>query len=272
MSLITLTSGIGCGVSSIALEVSKRLEIPLFDDGRLQAEAGGIGIDPKEIEGIDRRTPGFWSRLLSLKPRVYVELLETVVLKAASGGEGIFPGHGAPFLLQDFDCALHLRIYSSPADRTRRIVEEHGCSAEAAGKEIARADSEQREFIRYAFRRDLDDPALYDLMINLDKVGAEAAVELIVQSSKAPGVQACSLKVMDAMERLSLASRVRAVVRDASLRPEGFRVDVPERGVVRVSGEINPLESKDRLLDAIRSVPGVEKVESGIRGEKLHDI
>jgi len=272
VSLITLTSGIGIGVSSIALEVSKRLEIPLFDDGRLQAEAGGIGIDPKEIEGIDRRTPGFWSRLLSLKPRVYVELLETVVLKAASGGEGIFPGHGAPFLLQDFDCALHLRIYSSPADRIRRIAEEQGCGAEAAAKKIARADSEQREFIRYAFRRDLDDPALYDLMINLDKVGAEAAVELIVQSSKAPGVQACSLKAMEAMERLSLASRVRAVVRDASLRPEGFRVEVPERGVVRVSGEINPLESKDRLLDAIRSVPGVERVESGIRGEKLHDI
>lgn len=272
MSLITLTSGRGCGESSIALAVSRKLEIPLFDDKRLLAEAAGTGIDKRAFEGIDRKIPGFWSKLLYLRPRVYMELLESVVLRAASGGEGIFPGHGAPFLLQDFDCAFHVRLHSSPAARVERIMAETGVNPNAAKKELRKSDSDRKKFIRYAFRRDWDDPSLYDLVINLDKMGEEAAVETVVRASETPGVQACSLKTMEALERLSLASRVRAVIRETSLRPESLYVDVSGNGVVHLSGEINPLESKDRILDAVRSVPGVVSVQSSIRGEKLHDI
>jgi len=267
-----MTSGIGCGASSVAAGVSNRLRIPLFDDARLQDEARKMGMDAREIESVDGKAPGFWSRLLDLKPRTYTELLESVVLNVASEGEGILLGHGAPFLLQDFDCAFHLRIYSTMSERIPRIMKESGMSYEATKKAIQKADADRKGFIQYAFHHDWNDPSLFDLIINRDKMGEEAAVDLIVQAAKTPGIQACSLKALESLDRLSLRSRVKAVIRKTSLKPEGFHVEVPAPGVVRVSGEINPLESKDRLLDAIRSIPGVVSVLSEIGGEKIHDI
>lgn len=272
MVLITITSGIGCGDSSIAGQVSQRLGIPLFDNNRLHEKAREMGLDAQDIDVVDRRAPGFWSRLLDLKPKVYAEFLEAVVLEAASGGEGVFLGHGAAFLLQDFDCAFQVKIYSKPSERIQRIMKEKGLTYEEAKSAMERADTVQKGFIQYAFNRNLDDPSLFDIIINGDKIGEEAVVDIIVQSANAPGVHACSLKTLEFLDRLSLKRRVKAVIQQTSLKPESFSVEVPDPGVVQVFGEINPLESKDRILDAIRAVPGVLSVDARIRGEKIHDI
>jgi cytidylate kinase len=272
MVLITITSGIGCGASSVASQVSRRLGISLFDNNKLYEKARDMGIDAREIDVTDKRAPGFWSRLLDFKPRVYAEFLEAVVLEAASGGEGIFLGHGSAFLLQDFDCALHVKIYSNPSERIRQVMEKSGLSFAEAKSAVEKADALRKGFIQYAFHRDWDDLSLYDIIINRDKINGEAVVDLIVQSASAPGIHSCSLKALEFMDRLSLKIRVKAVIQQTSLKPEGFSVEVPSPGVVQVSGEINPLESRDRLLDAIRAVPGVRSVDARIRGEKLHDL
>jgi cytidylate kinase len=272
MPLMTMTSGIGCGVFSIADAVSARLAMTLFDDKKLQEEARKMDIDTREIENVDVRAPGLLSRILDLKPHAYMELLESVVLEAASEGEGIFLGHSAAFLLQDFDCAFHLRIYSAPSERIKRMMTESNLSYEDAKATIKKTDEDSKGFIHYAFHRNWDDPAIFDLIINLDKMGEEATVDLIVQAVQTPRVKACNISALEALDRLSLRSRVKAVVRKMSLKPEAFQVEVPATGVVRVSGEMNPLESKDRLLDAIRSIPGVATVHSFIGGEKIHDI
>ncbi len=99
------------------------------------------------MEVADSRVPGFWSRLLDLKPRFYTEFLEAVVLDAASDGEGVFLGHGATFLLQDFDCALQLRIYSKPSERIRRIMGESGLGSEGAKAAMERSDGARKGFI-----------------------------------------------------------------------------------------------------------------------------
>lgn len=272
MVLITITSGIGCGDLSIAGQVSHRLGIPLFDNERLQDKAREMGLEAREIDVADKRAPGFWSRLLDFKPRVYAEFLEAVVLEAASGGAGVFLGHGSAFLLQDFDCALHVKIYSSPPERIRQIMKESGLSHEEAKKAMERADTIRKGFIQYAFQRNWYDPSFFDIIINRDKMGEESAVDLIAQSAGSSGIRSCSLKALEFMDRLSLRMRVKAVIQQTSLKPESFSVEVPRPGAVQVSGEINPLESKDRILDAVRAVPGVLSLDARIRGEKLHDL
>ncbi len=74
------------------------------------------------------------------------------------------------------------------------------------------------------------------------------------------------------MERLSLLKRVEAAIMKNSLSPLDFHVEVPEKGVVQITGSINPLESKDRLLEAVKAVPGVSDVTSDIVVERIHDI
>ena len=74
MSLITITSGIGCGGMIVANLVSERLKLELYDDERLQEEVVKNLISREALGMFDEKAPGLFSRLLSHKPEVYLDL------------------------------------------------------------------------------------------------------------------------------------------------------------------------------------------------------
>ena len=55
MSLITITRGIGTGGAAVARQVAEALDIPLYDDDRLQQEA------LLRLRGVLPDTSGCWS-------------------------------------------------------------------------------------------------------------------------------------------------------------------------------------------------------------------
>lgn len=70
MSLITITTGIGCEGMAIGQLVADGLKIDLYDDQRLQEDATKIGIPPEAPENLDEKTPGLFYRLWSNKPEI----------------------------------------------------------------------------------------------------------------------------------------------------------------------------------------------------------
>ena len=103
MSLITITTGIGCGGLEVAQLVADKLNLRLYDDEGLHEEASNMGLSPEELKGMDEKAPGLLDRLFGHNPETYLNFMEAVIYQVASRGEGIILGHGAPFLLRDFD-------------------------------------------------------------------------------------------------------------------------------------------------------------------------
>jgi len=272
MSLITLTSGIGCGVIDIARLLGEKLGLALYDDDRLQEEAVAMGISSDELQSLDEKIPGLFNRLLRMKPDTYLEVMEALIYKIAGKDEAIILGHGAPFLLRDFGCALHVRVYSSESSRVDTLVNEQRLTPDAARKLIQKSDDDRKGFMHFAFHMDWDDPALYDVIINRDKLGTEGAIDLIVAATDTESISTCSLGALETMERMALAKQVEAAVIKNFIHPEHFHVEVPEAGVVYLTGMINPLESKDKLVDIIKAVPGVREVKGQLTSEKIHDV
>jgi cytidylate kinase len=128
MLLITITRCMGCGGMTIARDVAEGLKLELYDDQRLQEEAVKIGIEPELVKDVDEKAPGLFSRLLSRKPEAYLDLMESVIYEVARKGEGVIVGHGAPLLLRDFTCALHVRIYGSVEFRIKHLMDQQGLS------------------------------------------------------------------------------------------------------------------------------------------------
>jgi cytidylate kinase len=262
MALITLTAGMGCGGLEIAKKVSKELNVSLYDDARLQEEAIKMGISKEELKGMDEKAPGLLDRLFGRNPETYINLLEAIIYQISSRGEGVILGHGAPFLLRDFDCALHVRIHAPEIFRIQHLMEEGKLARKAAEKMITQSDSNRRGFLQFAFRMDLNDPSLYDVIINRGKLGADWAAELIVEATKSDEVRTCSLKALDAMEKLSLLNKVEAVILKHNISISDVHIEVPEMGVVHIEGWLSPLMSEARLIEIIKSVPGVSDVKS----------
>ena len=264
MTLVTITAGIGCGASSIGLRVADKLQLDFYDDRRLAKEAINLGISPEDLRGFDEKAPGLLSRLFGQRPEIYLDLMQSLVYKISSGGKAVILGHGAPWLLQDFGCALHVRINTSNDSRIRQLTDQHGISRQAAEKLIEKSDAERNGFFQYAFGMDWNDLSLYDLIINPDKLNEELTATIIVETAQSQEIKACSLTALDAMENLSLVKRVEAAMLRAKISLHELNIEVPEKGVVQVSGWLSPLVSKTGLLEVIKRVSGGSDVKLDI--------
>ena len=58
MSLITVTTSIGCGGNRVAQKVAEGLKLDLYDDDRLQQEAISMGYSSEDLKGFDQKAPG----------------------------------------------------------------------------------------------------------------------------------------------------------------------------------------------------------------------
>lgn len=272
MSLITITSGIGCEEMTIAQEVAHGLGVRLYDDQRLQEKAIEMGLSAEDLRGLNEKAPGLFNRLLRRKPEIYLNLLEALVYEVARQGEGIVFGHGAQLLLQDFGCALHVRIYASEPSRIKNLMDRQGMSQEGAKKIIQKSDNERKGFLQFAFQMDWDDPSLYDLIINRDKLDVNSAATLIMDVAKSEAIKACSIAALESMERMSLLKKVHAAILKNSISPLEFQIEIPENGVVQITGSLNPLESESNLLEVVKGVQGVKEVRSEIVVPRIPDI
>jgi len=260
MALITLTHTVGCDALEIARRVADSLEVEIYDDSRLKEEALRMGLQTGDLKGFNEKAPDWFERLWSNQPEVYLHLMESVVFKAARIGEGIIIGHGSQVLLQDFGCALHVLVTSQEENRIRNLIHQMNLSREAAERLIHKSDSQKRGFFQYAFHKDWNDPALYDLCVNPDKIGLERAAQLVFDMARSPELKACSIYALDALERLSQTKRIEASLLEMDLRHAGLRVAMPEKGVAQISGVLYQHEDKGRIPEVVGKIPGVEKV------------
>lgn len=264
MALITISRSMGSGDLDIARRVAEALDLELFDDRRLKEKALAMGIRSEDLKGLDEKAPGFFDRLLSQKPETYLDLLESVVYATCREGNGVVVGHGSQVLLKDFDCAFHVLVHASEKTRIGTVSRDKGVTKEVAKRLVRKNDSERRGFFRWAFSMQWDAPNLYDLVINPEKIGADATGELIIQSARSEGVKACSLGALERMERLSLQKRVTAALKQEDVLLRTLVVEVQTPGTARIRGVVGSERDRRHIIDTTSGVSGVERVEAEI--------
>jgi cytidylate kinase len=264
MPLITITQSMGCAGAKIAELVADRLHLELYDDARLQRTVQTMGKPLEDLKHFDEKAPGFFDRLISNKPDIFLDLMDAVIYEAAKKGEGVIIGHGAQFLLRDFGCALHVLIYAARATRVQHVMEHEKISREVAERLIHKSDDQQAGFFRFAYQRKWDDLSLFDLVISTEKMTPPAAVDIIVEAAQNQEVKTCSLTALDAMDRLSLEKKTEAALLKNHFDPRYFHVAVPDKGVVLVKGLIESDDEKNRLAEVVAAVDGVSEVRSEV--------
>jgi cytidylate kinase len=264
MPLVTISRSIGCGGKIIARLVAEGLNLQLYDDPELQAEALKMGIRSEDLKSLNEKAPGLFDRIMTRRPQIYLDLMEAVVYEVAQRGEGVILGHGSQLMLRDFGCALHVLVHAGESTRIQNIMEQRGLSQEAARKLIHRRDHEQKGFFRYPFQMDWNDPSLYDLIINTEKMGIDAAAKLIMEAAQSDQVKTCSLTATEAMERLSQAKRIEAALLKNDLNLSMLNVEVPETGVAQISGWSYTEDERERIAEIVKGVPGISEVRSEV--------
>src|SRR6056297_15214 len=264
MTLISISQMIGSGGLDIAKSVADRLQLQLFDDSKLHEEALNIGIPKEDIQGLNEKAPGFFDRLLTNKPEVYLNIMESVIYEVSKKNACVIIGHGSQMLLRDFGCALHVFVHASIPSRVQRLMDKEGLSSESAEKIIQKRDSQQNGFFRFAFQKDLNNPSLYDLIINTEKISFETSVSLINDVANDPEIQSCSLHALESMEKMAQERQVRAFLLKNDIDITSIYIETPEIGEIYLRGLIGTQDEKNRIMKLVKQASGIKDVRSEI--------
>jgi cytidylate kinase len=108
-----------------------------------------------------------------------VEFMRRIISGAASEGNSVIVGRGAPFLLRGRSDTFHVFVHAPLEEKIRRL-REAGKSENEAVDEISNVDRQRVIFVRRYFGMEWPTRQLYHMMIN-STMGDEAVVETIVK-------------------------------------------------------------------------------------------
>ena len=264
MPLITITARIGAKGNEIAHLVARQLGVGFSGDDELKSIVTETGMTIPSEYNFDVHAPGFWERLRSRAPQIYLDAMEVAVYEIARRGDGVIFGHGSQLLLRDFDCAFHVRLLASVNARVGNLVTNQGLNRDSALDLIAKYDKGQKEFFRYAFRADLDTASLYDLTLNINKIKSGTIANLIVGAVQSDDIQSCSLDALSSMQKLAQERRIHSELLENNIDISTLNIAVPELGKAHITGAAVSQEEMKRIAEIVRNVDGISNVDADL--------
>ncbi len=127
--------------------------------------------------------------IVGLHPSIWTMVHQTnsLMRRLATMGHAIVVGRGANFATAGSARGLHLRLVGSSDLRARRTSQLRGLSYEQALAFNRKTDHARRDYVRSFFEADIDDPAGYDLVVNMDHFTTESAANLVVAALRSRG-------------------------------------------------------------------------------------
>ena len=121
------------------------------------------------------------AELLGLHPGVYnsAQKTEETIRRIAKAGNAIIVGRGGNIITADIAHSIHVRLVGSEKFRSRHFARHFGMTEVKAASEIARLDRARKRYIKTYFSANIEDPTLYDLIINTDRFSDQAAARII---------------------------------------------------------------------------------------------
>lgn len=108
-----------------------------------------------------------------------VQWINATILRLAEAGNVIIIGRGATVIAGKVETAFHVRLIASLDERIERVEKTYGLDRKAAINYIKKKDEGRRRYLKENFDADIDNPFLYNLTINMDKMGFDEAAALI---------------------------------------------------------------------------------------------
>ncbi len=263
MPVIAMTREMGSLGKDVALGLAEALDLEivhhevvehhLADKARLSASAvhrfleGGSGIRERW------KVRTHWAALYTAEE----------VCELAARGNVVIRGWGATHVLRPVPHVVCVRVCAPLDVRTRVLMQRLGIDDETtARKEIKRNDAAHARSILELFGADWQDPALYDLVLNTERVPIEQCVEQIRGLATSPPFQESEAS-REVFADVRLGAYVRAALRECpETRSTELIVDVAvsaRTGHVTLKGFV---ASDDLRIAAERVVSGVTGVTS----------
>jgi cytidylate kinase len=204
--VITISREVGSGGRTIGRKLAEKLGVRFCDKNLINALMEKFDLSSGDIETLkgqkknwladilEKFTPvphagAIGSTGMEFAPSVTNEDLfkaESGILRElAAEGSCVIAGRSGFFILKDHPNKLDIFIQSSFANRVSRIMEKQGKTAEEAEAIIKRVDEMRENYVQRYTSTSRYDARNYDLVLNMDGLSSDEAVDIILNYIKA---------------------------------------------------------------------------------------
>lgn len=101
------------------------------------------------------------------------------ILQLAQMGNCIIVGRAANIITRNFENTYHVRIIAPLKKRIEQIQLYFNMSEDEAKKFIEKEEEKRRDYVKHYFHKDIDDPSLYDLVINTERHSLDETAQIL---------------------------------------------------------------------------------------------
>jgi cytidylate kinase len=256
MAIIAISRGTFSGGKMLAECLSKKLNYRCIDRDVLAERAATARISQRDIRAALEEPPIIPGRF-NHRRYLYLALIQAALTEEVRGGKAVYHGLAGHLLLKGAPALLRLRIVAPLEFRINMARERLNLNRDESIAHIAKMDQDRRRWTQFLYGVDWGDPALYDLVINLERINIEQACSLVISMIGQPEFEFTPERQAE-MNDFTLATRVRA---ELALNPftSNLEVDVESRGgSVSIRGSLfEQVEPVERVAGAIPGVTGI---------------
>jgi cytidylate kinase len=183
---IALARQAGAPGTSVGQEVGRRLGWQVYDHELLEHIAREMGLRVNLLESVDERRRSWLLECLetfatgpSVAASSFVRHLVETVLSLGSHGHCVIVGRGAVQLLPP-ETTLRVRLVGDLQDRIAAAGARMDLPRDEAARWVETTDRERARFARDHWHVDINEPTLYDLVLNTSRWSVVECADLIV--------------------------------------------------------------------------------------------
>jgi cytidylate kinase len=262
MAIITISRGTYTGGIAVAEQLAERLRCPCVSREVIMDAAEESGIPEERIQKTFEEPPGFWQQQPG-RMATHLNFVRAALLKRASGGDLVYHGLAAHLLLEGIPHVLRVRIIDDRESRIEAAMDDKHMSRKQADQFITRLDGQLGKWTKFLYAVDWNDPALYDVVLNLEYMTVDGAVDAIEAVSRLEDF-ADTEESRKAFADLLLSSVVWAALnKDPRTREATVQVAADD-GSVYVTGSAEHQQTLTAISDVAAGVDGVREVTSEV--------
>ncbi|HOD35442.1 MAG TPA: cytidylate kinase-like family protein [Syntrophales bacterium] len=183
--VLTVSRESGSGGNEISRLLAQGLGMDLMGGQIIQKVAESSKMSTRVIESLDEKAVSALDSLVnsmfsarSISGTEYFRHLTQVILTIGKHGNAIIVGRGAHMILPKEE-TFRLRVIAPMALRVHHLMKSRSYTKKEAEEYIKKRDGDRLAFLKKHFQTDPADPLQYDMVINTEKIGLEAAAEAV---------------------------------------------------------------------------------------------
>ena len=193
--IITINRELGSGGRTVGRKLAEKLGVEYFDKAVIKALEERYNLTAEQIEHLKGQETGWWAefkRKMTFSETEYelnqtnietedVFRAETQILKALAKDQScVIAGRTAFYMFREHPNHLSILIQASMLNRMERVAREQNMTKEQARLVIDKVDKMRENYVKEFTGTSRYDARNYHLVINMDDLTEDAAVELIL--------------------------------------------------------------------------------------------